>query len=176
MIYLTHLFTSLCDSYLDVNLCAKEVFFLAYLQVQGDCRLTVPGFWQHGAGLGCKVIKLMRHLNCWRTVWRVIKSSDGAINRLVFSLFVSTKDKHWHGSFLVFSRSFFLIFPEPKKGFTPLLTKIAICYIRENPPSESGPALSVDPYHESIWSQLMNNISDTAVERRFTPRLIDFRG
>lgn len=63
-------------------------FLLAYLQVLGDCKLPMPGFWQCGAGRGCKVIKLMSHLNCWRMVWRVIKSWDGTINRPVFSLFV----------------------------------------------------------------------------------------
>lgn len=83
----------------------KRGFLLAYLQEQGDWKLQMPGFWQHGAGLGCKVIKLMRHLNCWRMVWWVIKSLDGAINRLVFSLFVSTKDKHWYSNFLVFLSS-----------------------------------------------------------------------
>lgn len=34
-------------------------FLLAYLQIQGDWKFPVPGFWQHRAGLGCKVIKLM---------------------------------------------------------------------------------------------------------------------
>ena len=66
----------------------------------------MPGFWQREAGPCRKVIKLMRHLNCWRMVCRVIKSSDGVINPLVLPLFVSTKDKPPHTRiFLVFLSS-----------------------------------------------------------------------
>lgn len=62
--------------------------------------LPVPGFRQKGVDPSCKVIKLMSLLNCWRLVLWVIKSLDGAINRQVFWLFLSNRDKQYRAIFL----------------------------------------------------------------------------
>lgn len=62
--------------------------------------LPVPGFRQKGVDPSCKVIKLMSRLNCWRLVLWVIKSLDGAINRQVFWLFLSNRDKQYRAVFL----------------------------------------------------------------------------